>query len=90
MVCEKRCMKTENRQTGQRAQPKKKHLVAAQGGSGNSARCMLQCYRERNYVRLPDVASKYIMPRHTHRTHSAQSLQPPLLPLKASASIYLP
>ena len=43
-------MKTENRQTGQRAQPKKKHLVAAQGGSGNSARCM-QCYRERNYIR---------------------------------------
>ena len=53
-------MKTENRQTGQRAQLKKKHLVAAQGGSGNSARCM-QCYRERNYICLPDVASKYIM-----------------------------
>ena len=29
----------------------------------------MQCYRERNYIRLPDVASKYIMPRHTHRTH---------------------
>ena len=88
MVCEKRCMKTEDRQTGQRAQPKKEHLVAAQGGRSNSARCM-QCYRKRNYVRLPDVASKYIMPRHTYRPHSA-ILQPPLLPLKASASIYLP
>ena len=65
-------MKTENRQTGQRAQPKKKHLVAAQGGSGNSARCM-QCYRERNYIRLPDVASKYIMPRHSITKLSAAS-----------------
>ena len=46
-------MKTEDRQTGQQAQPKKEHLVAAQGGSGNSARCM-QCHRERNNMRLPD------------------------------------